>query len=144
MSESRPAKPFEWVNQKSVLHLQFPGPDGKRIVIHATGFDEIDKRTYSGVVRKSENLAAIGHEKVEEFVKSGDARYITFLEGIVDPAKIKDASDEEISPAGAVVAETVATVAELKRNADTANSARIKAESAQAAKQTDSAGAGPR
>jgi hypothetical protein len=144
MSEQKAAKPFEWINPKQVLVIQFPGIDGKRLVIHATGFDENDQRTYSGIVRKPANLEAIGHDRVEELVKEGSARYITFLEGIVDPAKLKDATDEPISPAGEIAQAAVDFNAEVKKNADTANTARLKSEQSSAAKQPETAGAGPR
>ena len=90
---------FRWKGP-GVLHIQLP--TGERIVVPAYEPGSIEKAC---IVRKSENLSALGAPRIAEFIKDGKAEAVNWVEGLEGMLK----EDNGPALADAVQAQEIAT-----------------------------------
>lgn len=112
MADQKPAKPFKWLGNShgKVLWLD---------VIE----DGIPVRKVIGpnqIVKKPENLAALGAERQKFLADKGALVILTALDGIlsVDKSSTIDVTDDNLEANAANIEESVATTNQMAKNAN--------------------------
>jgi len=118
MAESKPAKPFKWLGNSHGKVLWLDVNEDGTIVRRIIGPNQI--------VKKQENLAALGADRQKFLEEHGALIVLTALDGIlsVDKGSTIDVSEDNLEANAAQLAESVATTNQMAANAETVKKAK--------------------
>lgn len=117
MAENKPAKPFKWLGNSHGKVLWLDVIEDGLPVRKVIGPNQI--------VKKPENLAALGAERQKFLEDHGALIVLTALDGIlsVDKGSTIDVSEDNLEANAANIAESVETTNQMAKNAKTGKSA---------------------